>query len=127
MRTFLNPRGSKLHRLITDDFYVGAVKQRIPSALLPLVHPQANLRKFFLHHHLPSSKVQQAPLLVPQSRSTRCRLWKKNKATAAKDQHRRHCAQSACSLIPFLCGDCHLNPPGRYPMASFRHTLLTSC
>lgn len=105
---------SKLHRLVLTT-YVGAVKQT-PSALLPLVHPQANLRKF-LHHYLPSPKLQA--LLVPESRFKRCRLWKVNKPTV-KDQHLRHCAQSACSLLPFLCGGCHPDPPGRYPTASFR-------
>lgn len=101
---------SKHHRLVLTT-YVGAVRQT-PSALLPLVHPQA-----VLHHQLPSRKIQA--LLVPQSRSTRCRLWKVNKVTV-KDQHLLHCAQSACSLRPILCGGCHLYLPGRFPIASFR-------
>lgn len=105
---------SKHHRLVLTT-YVGTVKPT-PPALLPLVHPQANLRKF-LHHHLTSPKIQA--LLVPQSSSTRCGLWKVNKVTV-KDQHLRHCAHSACSLRPFLCGGCHLDLPGRFPIASFR-------
>lgn len=103
---------SKLHRLVLTT-YVGAVEQT-PSALLPLVHPQANLKKP-LRHYLPSPKVQA--LLGPESLFIRCRLWKVNKLPV---KHIRHCTRSARSLLLFLCGGCHLDPLGRYPTASFR-------